>query len=636
MPVLRSTILRLEREINQENARSLAALHHAYEQLTAALLAAARERGYLGSDPFGGLGHLLTPPPLANRIGEESVQLWKTFFANFRPDEAAFEAARFQEKAGLLDGHVHDLAPGERPDPSLTLEILETLSGLWEERHQAINERLDTLIGELSTHQAQLGSVQLATAHQSDELSRIAQVVGAALGEIKEHPPADEPLGQQVGRLVGRYRSDLAASRRHAQGMIAAVRRLLDALKAVATRSEMPPLPPEAEAVFTEVRKLDDARRELEVTVRELRGTVAKLESERVELMEEVAARDRRITRYEAGDDHQLDERLRLYRQAFAAWEQGADPKVALEQVRKLERVVSLPAADEQQAVRALDRHLAELAKCLEDLRGLVPLADDPKRFRPRFFGSKYDFKALRGQVAALRDASRDLNEYLDRARWAVGLSVLAKQVPKLRAVFKEMVSLVAHWREKLGDPPPVSITISMDGGSGILALPAILASDLESVMRKKAKAGPAAASLAPVLGECVALYHRTVEQARGEPIPRVEVPKREGAIQAVTRLGGELSALAAICETSFGEAVAHEFVLGDADNALLADDHLLRHALHNLDGACAELAALPNAPPLVALPLPGRGKDFDKFLACGRQRAEWLEEVALYRVVAT
>lgn len=635
MVPIKSTILRLEREIQQEHARALAAMHQAYDQLSAAAINAARDRGYLGADPLGALGHLLSPTPLVGQVGEEALTLWRTFFACFRQDEAAFEAARFQERASQLDARIDALPPGDRPDLMFAVEILQTLSGLWEERHQEISGRLDTLIGELSTHQAKLGSVQLETAHQSDELSRIAHVVGASLQEMKVAVPEGEPLGQQVGRLIGRYRQDLTASRRHAQGMIAATRRLLDALNAIATRREPPPLPPEAEVIVGEVRKLDESRRELESTVRDLRQQIAKLETERKELMEEVASRDRRLTRIEAGEQDQVDARLELYREAFSALEGHRDHKPLLEQVRKLERVITIGGADETNAVRVADRHLAELAKCLEDLRKLVPLAEDPRRFRPRLFGSKYEFKTLRGQIAAMRDAARDLVEYLDRSRWALGVTVLAKSVPKLRAIFREMVSLVAEWRMKLGDPPPVSITISLDGGSGILSLPAILASDLETVLRKKAKAAPAAVALAPLLAECVALYHRTVEQAKGEPIPREEAPKRESASQAAARLAAELSQLAGICETTFAEAAADEFRLSQTDAGLLADDHLLRLALQHLDGACEELAALPNAPVLKFAELPGRGKDFDKFLACGRQRASWLEELALYRVVA-
>ncbi len=636
MVPIKSTILRLEREIQQEHARALAAMHQAYDHLSLACLDAARERGYLGADPLGALGHLLAPAPLANQIGEEALQLWRTFFLCFRPDEAAFEAAQFQERAGQLNERVNNLQPGERPDLAMTVELVQTLCGLWEERHQAISGRLDILINELSSNQAKLGSVQLATAHQSDELQRINQVVGGALSELNEPVTESEPLGLQVGRAFTRYRTDLAASRRHAQGMIAATRRLLEALNAIATRREVPPLPPEAEGIVAEVRKLDESRRELEGTVREMRSQMAKLEAERHELMEEVAARDRRLSRYEEGDEGKLDERLRLYRQAFTELETGRDPKALLAQVRKLERVITIGGEEEAHAARVADRHLAEMAKCLGDLRLIVSLAEDPKRYRPRMFGSRYEFKTLRGQIAATRDASRDLVEYLDRSRWALGVTVLAKAVPKLRAVFREMVSLVAEWRQKLGDPPPVSITISLDGGSGILALPAILASDLETVLRKRAKAGPAAMSIGPVLESCVELYHKTLEQARGDTVARAEVGKRESAIQIVERLAAELSNLAAMCETTFSEAAAHEFKLSETDSALLADDHVLRLALQNLDGACEEFAALPNAPEQKFTELPGRGKDFDKFLSCGRQRAEWLEELGLYRILVS
>jgi hypothetical protein len=352
--------------------------------------------------------------------------------------------------------------------------------------------------------------------------------------------------------------------------------------------------------------------------------------------MEEVASRDRRLSRLEEGDESGLDERLRLYREVFTLLETGGDHRAKLDQVRKLERVITLPTDQEGQAARVADRHLAEMAKCLTDLRAIVPLAEDPRRYRPRLFGNRYEFKTLRGQIIATRDAARDLVEYLDRARWALGVTVLAKAVPKLRAVFREMVSLVADWRQQLGDPPPVSITISLDGGSGILALPAILASDLETILKKKSKAAQAATSLAPLLEECVALYHRTLEQARGDTVPRAETPKRESATQSVARLAAELSSLAAMCETTFSEAAANEFKLSESDSALLTDDHLLRLALQNCDGACDEFAALPNTPGTKFTALPGRGKDFDKFLIGGRQRLEWLEELGLYRVLVS
>ncbi len=90
------------------------------------------------------------------------------------------------------------------------------------------------------------------------------------------------------------------------------------------------------------------------------------------------------------------------------------------------------------------------------------------------------------------------------------------------------------------------------------------------------------------------------------------------------------------MCETTFSEAAANEFKLSESDSALLADDHLLRLALQNLDGACEEFSALPNAPAVKFTALTGRNKDFDKFLIGGRQRVEWLEELGLYRVLVS
>ena len=87
------------------------------------------------------------------------------------------------------------------------------------------------------------------------------------------------------------------------------------------------------------------------------------------------------------------------------------------------------------------------------EVRGLRVLGtgsdlDDPKRFRPRLLlGSRYDFKSLSGLSQASRDAARDLFAYISRARWASGVAGLAKDLPKLQRVFREMVSLVATWR---------------------------------------------------------------------------------------------------------------------------------------------------------------------------------------------
>ncbi len=637
MSGIQSTVLRLERQIQQENARALTALHQQYESLAEAVLRAARLRGYLGGDPLGAIGDLMLPPATGRQVGESSLELWHTFFACFRPDEAAFEAVKFRDKARALDDRIATLAPGEVPDLALAAELMAALAELWHDRHQTINERIDHLIKDLSTHQAQLGSAQLETAHSSDEISRAVAVIEVALKEAHVPPQPGEPLASQVQRLLARYRHDLLANRKRMQETIAALGTFIAAIRAVALNQQPPPLPPEAMAVVEDVRKLDGARRELETTVRDLRTQMASLEAQRRELMEEVASRDRRLERLDAGDiggdGKDLDERLKYYRQAFAEFEAGKDWKTTVEKVRMLERVISLPLADSDTAVKILDRQLGELTRSLDELRRISPLCDDPKRFRPRLFGmgAKYDFKALPSLAQATRDAGRDVLAFIERARWAAGVTVLARQVPKLRAVFKELVGLVADWREKLGDPPPVSLTIRMDAGSGILALPAIVAADLDTILKRRAKAALPASDLAPILEECVALYFRTLLEARGENVVRVEKPKRETNVQTVARLAAELTQLAGTCETVFSEAAHSDFRLGEPDSRLMADEHLARVALSQLDVSCAELAALPNAPAQKFLTLPGK-KDFDRLLACARERVDWLEQVARYR----
>ncbi|MBA3707757.1 MAG: hypothetical protein H0W83_02925, partial [Planctomycetes bacterium] len=390
-----------------------------------------------------------------------------------------------------------------------------------------------------------------------------------------------------------------------------------------------------AQAVIEDVRKLDGARRDLETSVRDLRTQLASVEAQRRELMEEVAERDRRLDRLDAGEDAKaVDERLRIYRQAFAELEGGKDWKTTIEKVRALERVISLPAAECETAVKILDRQLGDVARSLEALRKISPITEDPKRFRPRIFGmgSKYDFKSLPSLLLATRDSGRDLLAFVERMRWTLGVTVLARQVPKLRAVFKELVGLVADWREKLGDPPPVSLTIRMDAGSGILALPAIVAADLDTILRRKSKAALPASDLAPIIEECVALYHKTLIEARGEAVPRVEKPKRESNVQACARLAGELTQLAGTCETVFSEAARSDFRLGEEDARLMAEEHLARAALAALDGSCNEIAGFPNAPEHKFTALSAR-KDFDRLLAAARERVAWLEQAARYRI---
>jgi hypothetical protein len=634
----------IEKQIRDQRVDALGRIHAAYEQLAEALIEGARGRGWLGSDPLEALRVVLAPDPEMQRLGSATGDLWLAFFACFRSDEQAFEAQSFRAQADELNRRLALVPAGERPDPQLTLDLLVALEQLWHQRHAVINQRLDQLIGDLGNHQAQLGSAQLSTAHAQDELGRARQVLeGAALAAGLALPADEQPL-DRLTRILAHYRGLSQSAETATRETTRAFALFIKAVRAVATRGEIPPLPPEAQAVVDAVRALDDARRDQEKSIRELKGQVATLEAQRRELLTNLDHRERRITTLEHGDAS-TDERLALYRQAFAVWESGGDPRAVLEQVRTIERVVTFSKPDAEQLIKALDRCHADLVRGLSDLYALQPLIDDPKRYRPRSFlgfggKSEYDLKSVPGLAEALRDGGRDLRVYAQRARWAVGVQDIARQVARIRAVFKELVKLVAHWREKLGDPPPVSISISLDGSSGVLALPAIVATDLEAMLKRKTKVGPAATVLAPILEECVALYHLTVCQAKGTAIPRSQPgAKRESPIQQVTRLTTELSELAGTCEAAFGEAAQRDFVLEDADARLLAEEHLLRGTLSVLDAACAELLGHHGVPPAApgakagasfpALPVK---KDIAGIGVALELRVAWWEDVARYR----
>jgi hypothetical protein len=554
MPV-KTTVLRLERQIREEHLRALESTRLEWERLAGELIAAARRRGFAGDDPYLALQTLCVQDPESRRLALNVGELWLTFFGCLDPSGGGSVNA-FRTEADAINKRLARAIPGEGPDQSLAADVLETLDEFWR------------------AHQVQV----------SERLARLAETSGA-----KAASELSAALEQEQAR---RERAE-----RDARGTIDAFAAFLAAIGAAVEGRQAKALPGRAEAMVEAVRRAGEARLELAQQVAELRTQVSQLSGERRELLEELKIRDAAIARHESGIPAEID----------------------------------LSAAMAATVIKACDRHLDQLSRHLAELRAILPIADDPRRFRPRLFGGDYDFRQLSGQAAAMRDAARDLLEYADRARWTQGVARLARSAPRLGTVFKELVRLIAAWRAKLGDPPPVSATMSIKAADSVVALPAVAAADVEALLKRRGAGEKAAAELAMVLEPCAALLHRTLAESRGSAPPRSEASKRETPKGTASRLASELADLAGQLEAAFSEAVAADFRLPASEAKLVAEEQLLRLALQQLDGACDELAALPGAPAAQLAAPPARG-DLDATLAAVRCRADWLERVAASR----
>ncbi len=612
----RDTLTRLERAATHDRQAALEAVRTSYDALSTAVLSAARGRGYLGADATRAAETLAAPDPDLARLGAAAADLWLAFFACFHPRLAPLDSGHFQGGIDALNQRLRALKPGTPPDPVLAADLLITLEGLWDERHEQVARQLDRLLAQAGGGDAGLD-----------------MAIDTALADAGLVPAQGEGAGQRLARVLAHLRRERDQARLDARETTAAVGHFLRAVKAVAAGQPAPALPGEAGVILGSIRALDAARREQEKDLRALRSQIQALETQRQEALAELAARPA-----VSPPDEAPPVVLEHYRAALAAWETGGDPAVHLAKARELERVVTLNADEAARLVKLLDRCHGDLVRRLIDLHALAPLSDDPRRYRPRGLlglGGKpvHDLKSVPGLVDALRAGARDLRVYAERAQWAVGLGALAAEAPRIRAVFKELVKLVAHWREKLGDPPPVSVSMSLDGGSGIVALPAVVATDIEAMLKKKSKVGPAATVLAPLLGDCVALYHQGLVKAGLTVPPRTSAKSRESAIQALTRLVAELDDLAGICEAAFASAVRDDFRLSAGDAALLADDHLLRASLQALEDATVELARCRGAPPRDE-PAPVARGDRAALLAAVVALLAWHERFAGYRLV--
>jgi hypothetical protein len=625
MPGHTTTVQRLERKLQLEHAQALAALHERYTALLAELFPAARSRGWQGNDPVEAVRALTAASPEIEACGRAAADLWLSFFGCFRDDEAAFEAKQFTERATPINRDLGRRGAGRPPDGDLTIRILTTLDAFLEERHAAVSQRIDALLTEIAQAQHEARKATLGAAQGTDDLGRVDGFLADCLAACGV-PDATGTTLDRMRRLVEVLRNDAGGARARTA---AAEARLATVLGALQGQDDLGSLPPEAVQFLGQIRRLVEARKELEQSNRELHARLAESEGQRRELLEQLSAAEQRLA--DPAEEHGEDRRLALYRAVAAAMESGGDWRTPLEKVRSIERVLRLDGPAQTRLVKLVDRQLGELARTLADLRAISELTPDPRRLRPRLFGSDYDFKSLSGILPALRDAADDLAVYADRVRWAQGVQALGRRLPHLRSVFRELVALVAAWRAKLGDAPPASLTIALDAGSGLLALPAVLAADLEQLLKRR-KAAAAALELAPLIDAGVALYHQAVSEARGEAPNRSVPAKRESSIAAVSRLASELTALAGMIETAFAEAARDEFRLGTADNALLSDDHLIRLGLTQIDPAVAELAVAPGSPPAPTAAAPARG-DGRALHGAVRSRADWLALLVRHRI---
>ena len=265
----------------------------------------------------------------------------------------------------------------------------------------------------------------------------------------------------------------------------------------------------------------------------------------------------------------------------------------------------------------------------------VAPIIDDPKRFRPRLLGSSpYKFKTLLGQIQAGRDAARDIHMLLGRTRWAQGVLTLRKRFKSLRTIFKEMVAFVGDCREQIGGSPMLSVTVNMGAVDGMAALPTMLATDIETLLRSR-KVSQVASELSAVLSEVVDAYAEALEAAIGETMQRQNQRARESKKAALGRLAGDLHDLATRCEAAFAEARQNDFDLAAPELGLLERAEILANLCADLDRFCDVAADLKGAPSTKEFhAIKKRApKDIGVLIPPVTERVAWLEALARYRV---
>ncbi len=648
MTTRRATFLRLDRQIAEGGSASPVAemtdiVREAYDQLASAVVAAATEQGYLGQDPTAALGELLSPNPEERQLARLILDLWDSFFSSFREDERAHEAKRFLAEAEGINDAVERLAPGEDPDVPMLATLLELLLQFWDDRHAQISGRLDSLIEDLNQHQSELGSADMERAFRDDEVNRLRQIVLAALLEIDESVGTDSRMVDDVEQLVSSYRKKIkkttAEHKQLQEESEEDMARLLSILvRALRGEKNLDKAAhKKVQAIITAVSELRQEFIHLEKDNKHAARLHANMQVENKQLCEENAHLQERLRRYEFGEVQASateDERLELYRQAAATWELGGNPAELIERIRELERVLIIPQIEHDTAVQHLDRQLEVISKGLADCNTIIDLEVDAKQYRPRLLrNNPYKLKEIAGQLQAHRDACRDVVTFIDRARWASGLKRLLKDFRGLRRIFGEMVKLAADVRSQQGGAPLISMTLNLQTTDALAHLPIVLADDIEAIMRRRG--GPkTAASLTGLLADVLEIFQAALERAIGKPLVLSEVPKRESAAKGLARMCVDLRTLAAELSNLYAEAQDNGWQLSEEEQSLLENEHALVMLVQQVDLACDVIAVLPGAPEAVFGRIPtGKKSALDKVLAAGKERCEWLEQVAAYRL---
>ncbi len=450
---------------------------------------------------------------------------------------------------------------------------------------------------------------------------------------VETEPATPEPV--LLRELVGCYRRILSERRREREEESRAAgvahRRFLTELERAAAGRK-----PGAE-------ELDAAEVEILTGVRDLIGARELLERELAEARSSLAEAEHRLERTETElaamrgfrSEPDADERLRLYRRAFADWEAGRDPGRQLEAIREIERVFALTPEEETQARNRLRHCLDALARHLSVLHRILPLTEDPKRFRPRRFGgNRYRFDTLPGLIEAYRDAAEDCRALMEQARQLAGIDILGRAMDELRPVFREMVRLVADCRKQASDKTTLSSMVDLRTTMGMASLPAILGKDIQALLRT-GKGKERAGDVVPLLEECVELYRSALADAIGALPDPPKVNKRAKAPGRLKRLNQDLLCLAATQQRALYQAAEKEWELHPGEKALLDDPHLLLRALQDVDAGCDVLAVLRGAPATEGFSdLPSaRGFALKDLVPPCSERCRWLAEVTRYRI---